>query len=75
MLLVMVQKSGQPFEVGSFSLSQYLQGFIHLRWCRISFINSISPPNPSFQNKKTHYAAIHPDSPDFRYTFLRFIAP
>ena len=27
-----------PVEVGS--LSHYLQGFIHLRWCRISCINS-----------------------------------
>ena len=29
-----------PVEVGSFS--HYLQGFIPLRWCRISSINSIS---------------------------------
>ena len=40
MLLLMVQKSGQPVEVGS--LSHYLQGFIHPRWCRISSINSSS---------------------------------
>ena len=31
-----------PVEVGS--LSHYLQGFIHPRWCRISAINS---PNPN----------------------------
>ena len=31
-------KSGQPVEVGS--LSHYLQGFVHPRWCRISAINS-----------------------------------
>ena len=29
-----------PVEVGS--LSYYLQGFLHLRWCRISSINSIT---------------------------------
>ena len=29
-----------PVEVGS--LSHYLQGFIHPRWCRISSINSIT---------------------------------
>ena len=36
-------KSGinSPVEVGS--LSHYLQGFIHPRWCRISSINSILP--------------------------------
>ena len=33
-LLLMVQKSGQAVEVAS--LSHYLQGFIHPRWCRIS---------------------------------------
>ena len=26
------------------SLSQYLQGFLHPRWCRISSINSINCP-------------------------------
>ena len=25
------------------SLSHYLQGFVHPRWCKISAINSISP--------------------------------
>ena len=39
-ILLMVQKSCSPVEVGSFF--HYLQGFIHPRWCRISFINSIS---------------------------------
>ena len=30
-----------PVEVGSFgSLSRYLQGYKHPRWCRISSINS-----------------------------------
>ena len=29
-----------PNEVGS--LSHHLQGFIHPRWCRISFINSMT---------------------------------
>ena len=33
-ILFMVQKSGQKVEVGS--LSPYLQGFRHPRWCRIS---------------------------------------
>ena len=33
-----IQRS--PVEVGS--LSHYLQGFIHPRWCRISAINSIT---------------------------------
>ena len=37
-LLLMVQKSGSPVEVGS--LSHFLQGFIHFRWCRISSTNS-----------------------------------
>ena len=38
----MVQKSGvHPLrEIGS--LSNYLQGFVHPRWCRIYSINSIS---------------------------------
>ena len=37
-LLLMVQKSGDaPVEVGS--LSHSWQGFIHPRWCRISFIS------------------------------------
>ena len=31
-------KNPAPVEVGS--LSHYLQGFIHVRWCRISSINS-----------------------------------
>jgi len=35
-VLLMVQKSGSPVEVGS--LSRYLMGFIHPRWCRISSI-------------------------------------
>ena len=30
---------------------------------------------PLICRKKNSYAAIHPDSPDSRYTFLRFIAP
>ena len=34
---LMVQKSCQPVQVRS--LSRYLQGFIHPRWCRISSIN------------------------------------
>ena len=33
-----VDKSGEPVEVGS--LSHYLRGLIHPRWCRISAINS-----------------------------------
>ena len=33
----MVQKSGQPVELDS--LTRYLQGFIHRRWCRSSSIN------------------------------------
>jgi len=32
------------------NLSQYLQGFIHPRWCRISFINSMFQMAP----QKTH---------------------
>ena len=39
-ILLMVQKSGSPVEVGS--LPHYLQGFIHPRWCRISSINSMT---------------------------------
>ena len=35
-VLLMVQKSGSPVEVGS--LSRYLMGFIRPRWCRISSI-------------------------------------
>ena len=31
-----------PVEVGS--LSHYLQGFLHPKWCRISSINSSNPP-------------------------------
>ena len=31
--------ANSPVEVGSFS--HYLQGFIHVGWCRISCINSI----------------------------------
>ena len=38
MILLMVQKSGQPVEVGS--LSQYLQGFIHPRWLGMGFLSS-----------------------------------
>ena len=41
MVLLMVQKSGKPVEVGSLSLYHYLQGFIHPRWCRSSSMNSI----------------------------------
>ena len=37
-ILLMVQKSGLPVEVGS--LSHYEQGFTHPTWCRISSINS-----------------------------------
>ena len=37
-LLLMVQKSCTSL-IGS--LSHYLQGFIHPRWCRISSINSM----------------------------------
>jgi len=29
------------------SLSRYLQGFIHFRWCRISSINSTDNQNPA----------------------------
>ena len=35
-----------PVEVGS--LSHYLQGFIHPRWCRISSINSRFVKGPKF---------------------------
>ena len=38
MLLLMAEIRRSPVEVGS--LSHYLQGFIHPRWCRISSINS-----------------------------------
>ena len=38
-LLLMAEILGSPAEVGS--LSYYLQGFIHFRWCRISAINSM----------------------------------
>ena len=37
-MLLMVQKSYTSVEVGS--VSHYLQGFIHPKWCRISSINS-----------------------------------
>ena len=37
----MVQKSGGCTSWGKGSLSHYLQGSIHPRWCRISSINSI----------------------------------
>ena len=43
-LLLMLQKSGEPIEVGS--LSHYLRGVLYKPggawWCRISFINSSS---------------------------------
>ena len=39
-ILLMVQKSGENQLVGSFS--HYLQVFLHLRWCRISSISSIT---------------------------------
>ena len=35
------KKSGKPIEVGS--LSRYLKGFIHPKWCSISSINSLHP--------------------------------
>ena len=38
--LLMAEIRRSPVEVGS--LSHYLQGFIHPRWCRISSINSMS---------------------------------
>ena len=31
-------------------LSHYLHGFIHLRWCRISAINSMTNPGGFFTN-------------------------
>ena len=40
LVLLRVQKSGGPVEVGS--SSRYLQGFIYPRWCRISTINRIT---------------------------------
>ena len=43
-ILLMVQKSGKPVEVGS--LSNYLQGFIHPRWCRSSSINRMVGASP-----------------------------
>ena len=33
------------------SSSQYLQGYIHPRWCRISSINSIKPNNGGLEDK------------------------
>ena len=36
-----------PAPVDKYSLSRYLQDFIHPRWCRISSINSINPFPPS----------------------------
>ena len=44
-----------PVEVGS--LSQYLQGFIHPRWCRISSINSIF--NKFYTEQVAQYLPIH----------------
>ena len=38
-ILLVVQKSGQPVEVGS--LSHYSKGFLHPSWCRISEPNSM----------------------------------
>ena len=38
MLLLMAEIRRSPVEVGS--LTYYLHGFIHPRWCRISAINS-----------------------------------
>ena len=38
-----------PVEVGG--LSHYLQGFIHLRWCRISAINSMKPQTLVFSSR------------------------
>ena len=40
LILLMEEIRRSPVEVGS--LSHYLQGFIHPRWCRISSINSKS---------------------------------
>ena len=40
-ILLMEEIPRSPVEVGS--LSHYLQGFIHPRWCRILSINSSSP--------------------------------
>ena len=38
--LILLMEDIRPVEVGS--LSHYLQGFIHPRWCKISSINSIT---------------------------------
>ena len=44
------KKSGSPVEVGS--LSHYLQGFVHPRWCRISSINSSTWQEAGPQKKR-----------------------
>ena len=46
MILLMVQKSGQPVEVDS--LCHYLQSFLHPRWWRISAINSSFGNSPGY---------------------------
>ncbi len=57
-ILLMVQKSGQPVEVGS--LSNYLQGFIHPRWCRI-YSNSRTWKSSNIHTlPETNIAAIAP---------------
>ena len=41
-----------PVEVGS--LSRYLQGFLHPRWCGISSVNSMAIPNQIFRRQVHH---------------------
>ena len=46
-----------PFEVGS--LSHYLQGFIHPRWCRISSINSMKGDDDSTTSFRSPFSPVN----------------
>ena len=66
-LPLMVQKSGEPVEVGS--LSHYLQGFIHPRWCRIFSINC---SNQSWAVISYTLTYCNPSSEDFQMFIVSF---
>ena len=52
MVLLMAEILRSPVELGSFS--QYLSGFIHPRWCRISAINSKNGTLPKLTNRPSN---------------------
>ena len=51
--ILLMEETHAPVEVGS--LSHYLQGLVHLRWCRISAIKNFG--GELFPRRKSHLSA------------------